>query len=103
MNYYRRGANVERAAVNQHIKDGAIFAGRFAASKCKGKLKIDVVALYPPKQKSHTREGIYYFPAILVLEQYKKGKVSNSRDRKKFYAVDLPTWTHIRREFIEVK
>jgi len=93
MNRYRKGANVEREAVNRHIKDGAVFAGRFAGSKCKGKLKVDVVALY-------YRKGI---GSVLYLEQYKKGKQSTKKEELKFMRVQLPYNVNIARNFVKVK
>jgi len=89
MNRYRKGANVEREAVNRHIKNGAIFAGRFAGSKCKGKLKVDVIALYSSGE--------------LYLEQYKKGKQSVTKEKRKFDKVFLPEILFISRNFVKVK
>jgi len=94
MNRYKKGADVERAAVNQHIKNGAIFAGRMAGSKCKGKLKVDVVALYMFSSTA---------PGILILEQYKKGKSNYTKERKVFNRVQLPSSLDVVRKFIQVK
>lgn len=85
MNYYRRGANVERAAVTKHAEAGALLTGRFASSKCKGKIKADVIALYPDR---------------LVIEQYKKGKSSWKKEKEKFDQVKLPNEVLIVRKFI---
>lgn len=83
--WYVRGSSVERAAVNAHEKNGALLAGRFAGSKCKGKIKADVIALYPDR---------------LVIEQYKKGKSSWKKDKDKFDKVKLPTEVLIVKKFI---
>lgn len=85
MNRYRKGANVERQAVTDHIKNGAIFAMRGAGSKCKGKLKVDVIALYD---------------GFLFLEQYKKSKTSFKKEKKQFFKVKLPKKLVIVRRFI---
>ena len=93
-NPYRKGANLERKAVNNHIVNGAIFAGRFSGSKCKGKLKVDVVALYGPSN---------WDTGQLVLEQYKKGKGSYKKEKTKFNKIKLPVLLDIKRNFIQVK
>ncbi len=95
MNRYKKGADVERQAVTDHIKNGALLAGRFAGSKCKGKLKVDVVALYP--QNKFRPQG------ILVLEQYKKGKQSVTKEKKKFLKTKLPMYFETMTKFIQVK
>jgi len=87
MNRYRKGANCERQAVLRHIKNGAIFAGRFAGSKCKGRLKVDVVALYPGQ---------------LVLEQYKKTTQSVAKERRQFISKILPENVRIVRNFVQL-
>ena len=94
INRYRKGANLEREAVNQHIKNGAIFAMRGAGSKCRGKLKVDVVALYP-------KIGI--LKGVLVLEQYKKGKQSIKKEKKQFMKIKLPDKLEVIRNFIQIK
>ena len=94
MNRYRKGANLEREAVNQHIKNGAIFAMRGAGSKCKGKLKVDVIALYSGKGG---------FWGTLVLEQYKKGKQNCTKEKRKFYSLRIPDDLSVKRNFIQVK
>ena len=92
MNRYRKGANLEREAVNRHIKNGAILAGRFAGSKCKGKIKVDVVAIYPAVKLGKLGR--------IVLEQYKKGKGSFTRERIKFLSVSIPKVHFLERKFI---
>ena len=84
MNKYRKGANRERQAVLAHIKNGAIFAGRMAGSKCKGKLKVDVVALYP--------DHVY-------LEQYKTGKQRSLADANRFFKVKINPIVKVVRRF----
>lgn len=104
MNNYRKGATVERKAVNDHIAKGALFAGRFAGSKMKGCIKIDVIALYPPTVKETTADQLgFYTPPILVLEQYKKSKGKFVAERKAFEMADIPVRCDIVRKFIEVK
>jgi len=97
MNRYRKGANVEREAVNRHIKNGAIFAGRMAGSKCKGKLKVDVIAIYQPNTKKGELIGTIY------LEQYKKGKAKLKKEEKRFYKVKFPRFLIVQRKFIIVQ
>lgn len=87
MNRYKKGADAERKAVNEHIRNGAIFSMRGAGSKCKGKIKIDVVTLYEN---------------FLLLEQFKKSKTSYKKEEKEFLLVELPKEVKIKRAFNQV-
>jgi len=94
MNQYRRGANLERKLVNEYAdKKNTVLVGRFASSKCKGKIKVDVVVL------SMEQDG----SGSLKLIQAKKGKQNCKKERDKFHGTKLPTLATVTREFIEVK
>ena len=88
INTARKGACFERLAVNNHIKAGALLAGRFAASKCKGKLKADVVAVYPDGK--------------IVFQQFKNfAKLGNfDKEKQSFLLTPFPKECIIVREFI---
>jgi len=104
MNRYRKGANLEREAVNRHIANGAIFAGRFAGSKCKGKLKVDVIAVYLTPQDKYTGDPFETREfGIVMFEQYKKGKGTCKKERQKFKRTKLPNYVIVKRNFIQVK
>lgn len=85
---YNKGRRREQQAVRNHIKQGAIFAGRMAGSKCSGKLKVDVVALYPDH---------------VAFEQYKTGKQRSVADASRFFKVKInPTVKVVRRFWTEL-
>lgn len=89
-NKYRKGANFERMGVLHHASvKTCVFAGRFASSKCKGKLKVDVVAL-------HVKNG----KGILYIEQYKKTKVKKTKEISKFLNAKLPKTVKLKPRFI---
>ena len=101
MNYYRRGSQAERDAVNRHLANGALFAARFAGSKVgKGSvIKADVIAIYDDPYTDYTPRGY----GTIVLEQHKKGKTKNTKEKKEFYSVRLPEKLEIIRKFVEVE
>ena len=91
-NKYRSGANRERKAVNDHIANGAILSARFASSKCKGKIKADVIAIY-------LKAGNFY-DGVVYLEQYKKSKGNYNSEAKKYLETKFPKRLFVVRKFI---
>lgn len=89
MNYYRRGANAEREIVNRWAsRASTVLAGRFASSKCKGKMRADVIVL--------TDRSLY-------LIQVKKGKQGFAAEKRTFNRVPLPRTVKVTRQFITIK
>ena len=88
INTAQKGASFERLHVNKHITDGAILSGRFAGSKCKGSLKVDVVAIYPDGR--------------VILQQFKNfAKLGNfNKEKQAFLLTPLPKECILVREFI---
>lgn len=95
MNYLGRGIKKERNAVNAHIANGAVLAGRFAGSKVgKGSLiKVDVMAIYPDPKDPST--------GFLLLEQHKKGKTRFPKEKENFYRNDFPERLTVVRDYLE--
>ena len=85
MNNYRKGAQVERDAVNKHKANGAILALRSAGSHSPA----DVIAIYPDK---------------IVIQQYKKGAKPSRADRGAWdrFALQLPLTLRVEHQLVWV-
>jgi len=89
MSRYAKGANAERELVNKLAKrKGTIMVARCAGSKCKGKLKVDVVHL------SNSRLDLY---------QLKKSKSSFKREKLAFEQVRVPSNVYVNTHFVVIK
>jgi len=84
VNYYKRGADRERDAVNKHMAKGALLAGRFAGSKVgKGSvIKADVIAFYD---------------GVVIIEQHKKGKGKCTKEKTQFLTTNFPAVVRVER------
>ena len=79
MSKYRKGAQAERDLVN-HLtaQKETVLVGRFAGSKCKGKIKVDVIHL--------TKSCLYLYQ----VKKFKNKSTKWGKEHKRFFAVKMP-------------